>query len=219
MNSPNSIGRLRGPAYILMKVRPGSSNDIAKRLIEEYDKHIAYAMGVWGPWDVVVRATTANTEELVEFLEKQQQKELNLLRTETLIIRSDQKQIYKPSTTITPNAGGWAILLLTTAGRRTQDLLCNFDTDNNSGNGFSICNGRLKDNEVVILDGAGVLGQYDIILTVRYAEDKFLAKFVMEYLQLQLEEGNTTTMPAIQGMTYPEIYGCEYPERNGPTWH
>lgn len=142
MNSPNSTGRLRGPAYILMKVRPGSSNEIAKRLIE-YDKLIAYAMGVWGPWDVVVKATTENTEELVEFLEKLQQKELNLLRTETLIIRSDQKQIYKPST-ITSNAGGWAILLLTTAGRRTQELLCNFDTDNNSRNGFSICDGRLK---------------------------------------------------------------------------
>lgn len=54
------------------------------------------------------------------------------------------------------------------------------------------------------MDGAGVLGQYDIILTVRYAKDKFLAKFVMEYIQLKLEEGNTTTtMPAIQGMTYP----------------
>jgi uncharacterized protein with GYD domain len=144
---------------------------------------VQYAIGVWGEWDVIIRVETSSPSRLIAFLTTLQN-DLDVERTETLVIRSDQDEAKHNA-----NDGRWGILLLRLGAAQTGEAL-KIGTEE-----------TIPARELKVQHAVGVLGQYDIALTIRYANDESLAKFVMRYIQEGLK-AESTTMPAIRGMTY-----------------
>jgi uncharacterized protein with GYD domain len=170
-----------GEAYVLFEVEPEFSDAIARELSER--EGVRFAAAVWGQWDVIARVQVGTARALVRFL-NQVQADDRILRTETQIVRNDQPQVHA-----TPREDHFAFLLLKLPAKRTQHVL---DQLRNLESGSDIAK---------VQHASGILGRYDIALTVRYSRDEELTKLVMQYAQRTLQ-AETTTMPAIRGMTY-----------------
>ncbi len=170
-----------GEAYVLFEVEPEFSDAIARELSER--DGVQFAAAVWGQWDVIARVKMGTARALVRFLNEVQSND-RILRTETQIVRNDQPQIYADL-----RDEHYAFLLLKLPAKRTQRVLEQMSALKQNG------------DTAKIQHAAGILGRYDIALTVRYARDEELAKLVMQYAQRTLQ-AETTTMPAIRGMTY-----------------
>ncbi|MEI9926414.1 MAG: Lrp/AsnC ligand binding domain-containing protein [Sphingomonas sp.] len=170
-----------GEAYILFEVEPEYSDSISRELSEK--EGVQFAAAVWGQWDVIARVQLGTARSLVRFL-SEIQTHSQILRTETHIVRNDQPQIHSSS-----REDRFAFLLLKLQARRTGQVLAQLRS--------------LKPESDIahVQHAAGILGAYDIALTVRYARDEELAKLVMQYAQ-RILQAETMTMPAIRGMTY-----------------
>lgn len=176
-----------GEAYIFMKVRPKHSEDIGKALSSM--RGVRFASAIWGQWDVIVHVQAGTARDLIIFLNDIQKLE-HVLSTETHIVRGDQSKSYKIK-----DEGNYAFLLLTLRANKTTKVLEQLE-------GIDQSRGVGQNNGVArIQHAAGILGQYDIALTVRYAYEDELRKLVMQYAQKTLA-AETTTMPSIHGMTY-----------------
>jgi len=170
-----------GEAYTLFEVEPEFSDAIARELSEK--EGVRFAAAVWGQWDIMARVQLGTSRSLVRFL-SDIQAHSQILRTETHIVRNDQPQIHSSS-----REDHFAFLLLKLQARRTGQVLAQLRS--------------LKPETDIahVQHAAGILGAYDIALTVRYGRDEELAKLVMQYAQRTLR-AETVTMPAIRGMTY-----------------
>jgi len=196
LSQPDAHPDIGGRAYILLKVKPSKSDAVARA--QSAMAAVQYAVGVWGQWDVIIRVETTSPSRLITFLTALQN-DPDVERTETLVIRSDQDETKN-------NADGrWGILLLRLAAAQTGEVLKKLKDASNLPDGIIIpeTDETITPRELKIQHAVGVLGQYDIALTIRYANDESLAKFVMRYIQEGLR-AQTTTMPAIRGMTYKE---------------
>ena len=156
------------------------------------------AIGVWGQWDVIIRVDTDSSSKLIPFLTCLQN-DPDVKRTETLVVRSDQDE----TKGLNVSEGAWAVLLARLGAAQTGDALKSLQAISNDPNGIKIpdMDEIIQRNELRIQHAVGVLGQYDIALTVRYTSDTALAKFVMGYMQRTLK-ADTTTLPAIRGMVF-----------------
>jgi DNA-binding Lrp family transcriptional regulator len=197
LSQTGSYPDLGGRAYILLKVRPSKSGPVARA--KSAVATVQYAIGVWGEWDVIIRVETSSPSRLIAFLTTLQN-DLDVERTETLVIRSDQDEAKHNA-----NDGRWGILLLRLGAAQTGEALKILKEASQSPDGIKIpgTEETIPARELKVQHAVGVLGQYDIALTIRYANDESLAKFVMRYIQEGLK-AESTTMPAIRGMTYVE---------------
>jgi uncharacterized protein with GYD domain len=195
LSQPDSHPDLGGRAYILLKVKPSKSDPVARA--KSAVTTVQYAIGVWGEWDVIIRVETSSPSRLIAFLTALQN-DSDVERTETLVIRFDQDE-----TKYNANDGRWGILLLRLGAAQTGEALKKLKELSQSPHGIKIpgTEETIPVGELKVQHAVGVLGQYDIALTIRYANDESLAKFVMRYIQEGLK-AESTTMPAIRGITY-----------------
>jgi len=170
-----------GEAYIFLKVEPKESASVAQTLSRRDE--VEYAAAVWGQWDIIIRVQTGNARSLIGFL-RYLQGFREIKRTDTYIVRQDQSQTHVDAT-----EEHWAFLLLRLSGQRADASL------------EKISRETKQTNRATIQHAVGILGQYDIILTVRYDGDEQLRILVMDYIQHDLQ-AETTTMPAIRNMVY-----------------
>lgn len=196
LSQPDVHPDIGGRAYILLKVKPSKSDAVARA--QSAMTSVQYAIGVWGQWDVIIRVETTSPSRLITFLTALQN-DPDVERTETLVIRSDQDETKN-------NADGrWGVLLLRLAAAKTGEVLKKLKDVSDTPDGIRLpgTDEIITPRELKIQHAVGVLGQYDIALTIRYANDESLAKFVMRYVQDDLQ-AQTTTMPAIRRMAYKE---------------
>jgi|GEM_PF-2100461 len=184
-----------GGAYILLKVKPSTSAAVAKQASKE--PAVQYAIAVWGQWDVIIRVDTTSFPKLIPYLTALQN-DSNVERTETLIIRSDQEKAGASA-----REGGWAVLLARLGAAHIEEALAALRAVSGANEGIKISDTgeTINVDALRVMHAVGVLGQYDIALTVRYGNDVALAKFVMGYMQQTLH-AETITLPAIRNMSY-----------------
>jgi Lrp/AsnC ligand binding domain len=189
--SPLISGEDAAGAYIMLKVKPGTSEDLARHLSKMSE--VKCAAAVWGQWDVIARIHVGTAASFVELLNRIQ-RDKNVRRTETQLTRTEQP--FKPPAYPPPDRQyDLAFLLLKVDARDTQELL------------EAIERKAAEPGSLRVEHGAGILGTYDVALTVRYSSDKQLASFVMDFSQGEWG-AETVTMPAVRGMTFARGVPC-----------
>ncbi|HWD29124.1 MAG TPA: Lrp/AsnC ligand binding domain-containing protein [Rhizomicrobium sp.] len=176
-----------GGAYLMLKVKPGSSQEIAKRLRDDVSQ-VNYAAAVWGQWDVVARVSAGTAASFVEVLNKVQTWN-NVERTETQLVRSDQPPIDKLSSHNSDDH--FAFLLLKVPASETPAVLGK----------IHVLAEKPRPGYARVEHAVGILGTYDVALTVRYSKDGELANVVMAFCQSELG-AETVTVPAIRDMSF-----------------
>jgi uncharacterized protein with GYD domain/DNA-binding Lrp family transcriptional regulator len=175
-------------AYILLKVDPQWSRNIAEKWSLE-DSRVTFAAAVWGEWDVIMLVQTESYDDLLRFVDHLREHEAeNLKSTETLLIRSDQRATDPIRRRLTEslkftNSRNGAFLML-----RAQTVTAALSILDN----MTIEGGK-------ILHYVGILGRYDVVVLVEYADDEILSDLVMSEFQGR-HKYETFTMPAIAGM-------------------
>ena len=178
---------MKGQGYILLEIRPPRSQAVALELSR--NEAVEYAAAVWGPWDVIMRVKTPDTDALVALLTEIQGRD-DVRRTETCFIRNDQLQLENPESFT--ESGRWAFLLLRVEAQKTLGILQALKTPSHES---------AKGAE--IQHAAGILGPYDIAVTVKHKTDSDLKQFVMDYVQDHVGGvRQTLTIPSIQWMVY-----------------
>lgn len=176
---------MEGHAYILLEVEPPNSPQVARELSKRPD--VDYAATVWGQWDIVMRVHTPDAESLIELISGIHTEYPKVRRTETMLVRPDQIR----DATDTFAAGNWAFLFLQVEGRRTSQVL------------DALMRLSDSDEEIAsIRQAAGVLGMYDIAVTVRYVNDTQLRQLVMGRIQSQSGIAQTRTVTSIGGLVF-----------------
>jgi len=74
-------------AYIMVKTKPGTSEDVVKR-IKSRVKEVVQADSIYGRFDAVVTIEAPNLESINEILYKVIEKDPNIVHTETSLVLS-----------------------------------------------------------------------------------------------------------------------------------
>jgi hypothetical protein len=177
-----------GNAYLLLEVTPGASDEVAKQLTEIAPSAVPCAAAVWGPWDVVARATLGSLQELLDFVDALRLKtDKRVLRVETWWIRDDQEHQEQAA-----ELDRLAFVMLRVNSNPDEVLKYVRRPTGIDGAGVS--------------HAAAVLGSYDIATTIRYRDDVALTTLVMRRFQQEgrrLGIRDTLTIASIVGMVYP----------------
>lgn len=174
-------------AYVLLKVDPQWSGRIIKRWSDH--SGVVFAAAIWGEWDIILLVQTDSMEALRKFVDDLRSTEASIKSTETLLIRTDQtsssptKRRLRIPLQIEHSRWNWVILML--RGSPIRPILSEIEKMNVRGTS--------------IIHYAGLLGRYDVAITLQYENDLALSELVMAEIQGHFDS-ETSTMPAIRGM-------------------
>ena len=161
--------------FLFLTVRPGTSADVARKLFDRYK--VTMSAAVWGPWDVVARATFESHERFDETLDAIHN-ENTVTRTETCIIRRDQLTRNRH----VPQGRNIAFVLLQTPPSQVGSLV----TD--------------AADLPLVAEAVGTYGATDVVLSVFYSSDAELRTVVMDRLQSLATVRESRTVIGIEGM-------------------
>ena len=82
------IGDNRMRAYIFINTKPGTSEEVVKR-IKSQVKEVIQADSIYGRFDVILIIETANLESISKILYKIIEMDPNIIHTETSLVLSD----------------------------------------------------------------------------------------------------------------------------------
>ena len=82
------IGDNRMRAYIFINTKPGTSEEVVKR-IKSQVKEVIQADSIYGRFDAILIIETANLESISKILYKIIEKDPNIIHTETSLVLSD----------------------------------------------------------------------------------------------------------------------------------
>lgn len=74
-------------AYIFMKTKPGTSEEVVKR-IKDHVKEVIQADSIYGRFDAVVIIEAARLEDINEIVYKVIERDPNIIHTETSLVLS-----------------------------------------------------------------------------------------------------------------------------------
>lgn len=167
--------------FVLLEVQPPDSPAVAEGVWNCYGgAEVRTSAAVWGPWDVILRATVESESQLFMLLDGLERDEPSVNQTETLRIRDDQHVQIDPP----PLGERWAFILLTVDRGRIGATIERIAT--------------LPHVDEV----CGVLGSVDVLVTVRYDTDDELRALVMEDIQGSGGVRHCQTILGIQGLTW-----------------
>ena len=82
------IGDNRMRAYIFINTKPGTSEEVVKR-IKSQVKEVIQADSIYGRFDAILIIETTNLESISKILYKIIEKDPNIIHTETSLVLSD----------------------------------------------------------------------------------------------------------------------------------
>lgn len=82
------IGDNRIRAYIFINTKPGTSEEVVKR-IKSHVKEVVQADSIYGRFDAILIIETANLESISKILYKIIEKDPNIIHTEISLVLSD----------------------------------------------------------------------------------------------------------------------------------
>ena len=201
LNEHNPNPDSGGNAYIFLKVEPAQTKTVVEKIGKE--PGVAYAIGLWGLWDVVIRVSAHDHDSLGKVITVLQGLAEYIKYTETAVFRSESHQI-DDSNEGPPHV---CLVLARLKANKIDQTLETIRNDSRNLHGFH-CGKKTSDATryidqklVKVMHSVGILGRYDIAMIVLYASDETLNDFVMGYLQDNLE-AETTSMPSIKGLKY-----------------